>query len=104
MALKDIWTNKTDGVNDILADDINAIANEVISNTENKANKGDVLTRVETYMAINDVIEMAQELDRRKANKADTYTKAEVDTQIGDISTALDELHNYAQSLVGGES
>ena len=27
-----------------------------------------------------------------------------VDSKIGDIGTALDELHNYAQSLVGGES
>lgn len=48
MALKDIWTNKTDGVDDILADDINAIANEVISNTENKADKATVYNKSET--------------------------------------------------------
>lgn len=46
MALKDIWTNKTDDVDDILADDINAIANEVISNAENKADKSDIPTKV----------------------------------------------------------
>ena len=48
MALKDIWTNKTDDVDDILADDINAIANEVISNTENKADKATTYTATET--------------------------------------------------------
>jgi hypothetical protein len=46
MALKDIWTNKTDGVDDILADDINAIANEVISNTEKKADRSELPTKV----------------------------------------------------------
>ena len=30
------------------------------------------------------------------------YTKAEVDTKIGDIDSALDELHDYAQGLIGG--
>lgn len=51
MALKDIWTNKTDGVDDILADDINAIANEAIENSskmkslqENKADKATTLS------------------------------------------------------------
>jgi hypothetical protein len=48
MALKDIWTNKTDGVDDILANDINAIANEVIINTENKADKATTYTATET--------------------------------------------------------
>lgn len=40
----------------------------------------------------------------RKADKADTYTKTEVDNFIGDIDFALDELHNYAQALIGGAS
>lgn len=30
--------------------------------------------------------------------------KGYIDDKIGDISTALDELHNYAQALIGGES
>jgi hypothetical protein len=30
------------------------------------------------------------------------YDKTEIDEMIGDISTALDELHTYAQSLVNG--
>ena len=32
----------------------------------------------------------------------DCANKAYVDEQIGDIDAALDELHNYAQSLAGG--
>ena len=32
----------------------------------------------------------------------DATNKAYVDTQIGDISSALDELHTYAQSLING--
>ena len=76
MALKDIWTNKTDDVDDILADDINAIANEVISNSEKIDNKAD---------------------------KSDTYTKEEVDTQIGGISTALDNIISLQTSYIGGD-
>ena len=33
---------------------------------------------------------------------ADYYTKDEIDAKIGDIETALDELHNYAQAIIGG--
>lgn len=32
----------------------------------------------------------------------DAANKIYVDTQIGNISSALDELHTYAQSLIGG--
>lgn len=34
----------------------------------------------------------------------DAYTKDEVNNLIGDIDSALDELHNYAQALIGGAS
>lgn len=34
MSLKDIWKNKTDGVDDVLAKDINAIAEQTIKNEE----------------------------------------------------------------------
>ena len=61
MALKDIWTNKTDGVDDILADDINAIANEVINNSENKADKSDTYTKTEVEMAIEPINQMAMQ-------------------------------------------
>lgn len=39
-----------------------------------------------------------------KADKETSYTKDEVDNLIGDIDSALDELHNYAQALIGGAS
>lgn len=32
----------------------------------------------------------------------DTYSKAEIDNKFGDVEAALDELHNYAQSLISG--
>lgn len=41
-------------------------------------------------------------LETQKVNLADYYDKGEIDGMIGDISTALDTLHNYAQSLVSG--
>ena len=34
----------------------------------------------------------------------DAYTKTEVENMIGDIDSALDVLHNYAQTLIGGAS
>ena len=36
------------------------------------------------------------------AAQTGAYTKAEVDTLVGDISTALDELHAYAEAIVNG--
>lgn len=48
---------------------------------------------------------MISALETQKVNLADYYDKGEIDGMIGDISTALDTLHEYAQSLVsGGES
>lgn len=41
-------------------------------------------------------------LETQKVNLADYYDKGEIDGMIGDISTALDTLHEYAQSLVSG--
>ena len=48
---------------------------------------------------------MIIEADFQENNKvldADFGTVYSVDTAIGDISTALDELHEYAQALIGG--
>ena len=36
------------------------------------------------------------------AEQVGAYTKQEVDVKIGDISSALDELHAYAQSVISG--
>lgn len=56
MALKDTWTNKRDGVDNVMAGDINSIAAAVIV----------------------------------------------LEEELGDVSLALDELHEYAQAIVGG--
>ena len=44
MALKDIWTNKIDGVSDIEANDINLLANHIIDLEENSGGGGSTLT------------------------------------------------------------
>ena len=56
MALKDTWINRTNGVDDVDAEDINNVAQAVIT----------------------------------------------LENNYGEISTALDELHEYAQALVNG--
>lgn len=58
MALKNKWIDKIDGVDDVVAEDINSIAQAVIS----------------------------------------------LETEVEGFEGALDELHNYAESLKGGES
>lgn len=32
------------------------------------------------------------------------YNKTKIDEMFGDVNSALDELHNYAQSLIGGDA
>lgn len=102
MALKNKWTNKVDGVDDVLAQDINDIAQSVIEIEDKMSN--------DTWR--QDVEEGRLEVGKAKEATKDgqgnvihtTYaTKEEVSTQIGDISTALDELHAYAEALKGGE-
>ena len=41
MAFKDIWKDKVDGVDDVVAKDINDIANQVIKNEEDIQKKAD---------------------------------------------------------------
>lgn len=104
MALKDIWTNKTDDVDVILADNINAIANEVISNTENKADRSELPTKVSQlendknyvtpeeiqpiYQDINYLDTQTRNLEAKKADKLDTYTATETDDM---LSTKADK-------------
>ena len=48
MALKDVWKPKVDGVDDVLAEHINAIAEAVIKNEEAvEKNAKDILNKVE---------------------------------------------------------
>ena len=84
MALKDIWKNKVDGVDDVLADDINSIASAVIKNEKEiknlKSNSGsNVNITIDT--------EMSDTSENPVQNKV---VKGYVDGQIGDINTALE--------------
>lgn len=45
--LKDVWTDKTDGESDILAEDINSVANSAIESEENIVLLGDRVTALE---------------------------------------------------------
>lgn len=51
MSLKDTWTNKTDGVDDVVARDINSIAQAVISVEDNMVYVEKVANKV-TYLEI----------------------------------------------------
>ena len=50
MSLKDNWTNKTDNVDDVVAEDINIIAQAVISDEEQIENNSIRITTLETNM------------------------------------------------------
>jgi cell division protein ZapA (FtsZ GTPase activity inhibitor) len=58
MSLKDTWKNKTDGVDDVLAEDINAIAEQTIKNEEFIKNKAET--------SDNKVTEITDELTNEK--------------------------------------
>ena len=67
------WKNKVDGVDDVLADDINGIAEELIR----------VGKKVDDTPEI-DLSEVYEEIET-KADKKDTYTKTEVDSKFGGV-------------------
>lgn len=78
------------------------LENKIQTGLNGKANKNDVYTKSEVYTKdeiftyVNgEVGTMGMGLDER-CNQ--------IDAKIGDIDAALDELHNYAQSLIGGEA
>ena len=50
MSLKDNWTNKIDNVDDVVAEDINIIAQAVISDEEQIENHSIRITTLETNM------------------------------------------------------
>ena len=90
MSLKDVWTDKIDGIDDVLADDINSIAHEAIRQDEKIENillyKADKATTLLGY------------------GITDAYTKTDIDSKIGDIETALDSIIAIQNSLIGGDS
>lgn len=74
------WVNKVDGVDDVLAEDINSIANAVIKLEEDVSN-----------IEVPDV------------DLSNYYTKPEVDDMVGNIETALDNIIAIQNTLIGGE-
>jgi uncharacterized protein YgfB (UPF0149 family) len=49
MALKEIWVDKVDGVDDVIAEDINNIAQSVIDLEENVENFDEALDELHAY-------------------------------------------------------
>ena len=88
--LKDTWKDKINGVDAINANDINGIAKAVIDIEKNGVGNGGKIV-IDS--------EMSDTSENAVQNKV---IKGYVDSKIGDIDAALDELHNYAQSLIGG--
>ena len=93
MALKDIWEDRIDGVDEMTAEDINLVARSVIENEE------DIKSLKDKKNEITIDAEMSNESENPVQNKV---VKNYVDGLVGDIDSALDELHNYAQGLIGG--
>ena len=80
------WKNNQNGVDDVLAEDINDIAREVLRLGGNTYTK--------------------EEVDALLANidLSNYYTKGEIDTLVGDIDTVLDGIIAIQNELIGGES
>lgn len=74
------WVDKVDGVDDVLAEDINNIANAVIKLEEDVSN-----------------------IELPDTDLSNYYTKQEVDDKIGYIDVALDEIIDIQNALIGGE-
>ena len=83
MALKDIWKNKVDGVDDILADDINSIANAVID-IENEGVSTDLsnyYTKQEVEQKIDEVSDIADEAKSDSSQAISTSESANTTAQ-----------------------
>jgi hypothetical protein len=80
MALKNTWKNKIDGVDDVLAEDINSIAQAVIQNEKDITEQDGRMGNFEEELSGKADISQLN----TKADKEDTYTKEEVDTLIGE--------------------
>ena len=85
MALK--WKDKQDGVDEILAEDINAIAKAVIETQEELENLETSDVDLSNYYTKNEV-----------------YSKEEINEQVGDIEAALDGIITLQENLIGGDT
>ena len=99
MAFKDIWVDKIDGQDDVLAEDINKIAEAVIGNEEavkknasDISGKQDALSQ-EQLQNINDVPNKATKATTLEGyGITDAYTKTEVDTKDSALKDNISEL------------
>ena len=97
MALKDIWTDKLDGVDDVLAEDINSIAHSVIENEEDietlKKNSG------QSQISIDD--KMSDTSKNPVQNKVvKKYVDDSVPTKLSDLEDDLQ--FGMGLSAIGG--
>lgn len=101
--LGDMWKDKVDGVDFNSADDINQVAHAVIELED----KGVEIT------VDNELSETSERPVQNKiitSNINTLYGESaqhqgnidEIIRQIGDIDSALEELHNYAEAIIGG--
>ena len=111
MAFKDIWKDKVDGVDDVLAEDINSIAQATIDNEEDIKHLREDLDNLD----VGGEVDLGNyytkvEVDEQRGNLADLTTTDktnlvaainEVDEQIGDIETALDGIITIQNQLMG---
>lgn len=85
MVLK--WKDKQDGVDEILAEDINVIAKAVIEVQEELEDLETPDVDLSNYYTKNEV-----------------YSKEEINEQVGDIETALDGIITLQENLIGGDT
>lgn len=93
------WKDKQDGVDEILAKDINDIANAVIETQEELKNLEKPETDLSNYYNKKETEDLLEE----RINSVNQRIEA-VETQIGDIDTALDSIIALQNSLIGGDS
>jgi hypothetical protein len=91
MAFKDEWRPRIDGVDDADSSAVNEIAEEVIRLGREKVDLSNYYTKGEI-----DNFRIADEMNMER------HVGLRLDESLGNISTALDELHAYAQALKGG--
>ena len=86
------------GTTNELQDHINARENphEVTADQVGTYTTDEIDAILGNYATVHD-------LDNVAGQFVDYYDKYELDAMIGDIASALDELHEYAVSLAGGE-
>lgn len=103
------WNDLVDLVDEASSDDINRIAHAIsdIINVVNSNDGGNV--DLSDYYTKEDIDNMDLANKGWVASRISLlsdiyYNKSIIDEMFGDVNSALDELHNYAQSLIGGDA